>query len=490
MVGRTFLFLTLMAACVFLLVVAGEIGSDSVLSRERQLLVITEPENRRRERRKAGTDPVPPLGEGDLALFGGGLTPSELTKLYDGYVARMRTRYSEAKGFQAALAGYLRAKRDVGEVFVTAIDPLYDDIGAAAKVFEELRLADERLLEKYVHLATALAVVHDTPDAVLTSRYDSLWGVTRKQFRDPPKAREIWDFYTDPGRKSRFRFAIDRLPWPLLVHLVDNDARSEDREWSLSRYGGDATKIMKLYYGVKCDDRKERGRTPRLGTKPYALPNLLKYGGVCGDRAYFSSRVAKCLGVPAMKVVGGARSGRTGHTWIGFLDIRNGRPLLDFTGNPCDNFYTGDVFDPQTRTLLLDRFLAMDYDGALLSYTRYSRSRMLVRMAKGIRAERPPEAVELLREALRTNPLGMWGWPLLMDFIKDGALPKEEALPWAGRMLRALTRHPDMTFHCLGTFLDCMPEEDAAGRKSLLDRAEQLYGERPDLLEKLRLEYR
>jgi len=490
MVGRTFLFLTLMAACAFLLVMAADIESDSVLSHERQLLVITEPGNRRRVRRKAGGDAAPPLGEGDLALFRGGLTRSELTKLHDGYVDRMLAKYAEAEGFPPPLAGYLKKNRDVGEVFVTAIDPFYDDICAAARVFDDLRLADENRLEKYVHLATALAVVHDTPDAVLTSRYHSLWGVTREQFSDPPKPREVWDYYTDASSGSRFRFAIDKLPWPILVHLADNDARGEDREWSLSKYNAHSTEIVKLYYGVGCDNSKERGGTPQLGAKPYALPNLLRYGGVCGDRAHFASRVAKCVGVPAMKVVGGGRSEGTGHTWMGFLAARNGWTILDFTGNPCDDFYTGDVFDPQTHTLLLDRFLAMDYDGALRSYPRYIRSRMLVRMARGVRPQRPREAVALLREALRTNPLGMWSWPLLMDFIKDGTVPRDEALPWADRMLKALKDHPDMTFNCLGTFLDCIPEGDAPGRESLLDRAEGLYGERPDLLNRLRLEYR
>ncbi len=447
------------------------------------------PHGYRRERRAVRKDRVPPLGESDLALFKEGLTSSELKKLLDGYLDRMLATYAEEEGFPAGLTEFLGVNRDVAEVFVTAIDPLYDDIVGAAKVFDELRAADGKLVQKYVHLATALAVVYDTPDAVSTSRYHSLWAVTKEQFYDLPNCREIWDCYTDRRLKPRFGFALDKLPWPILVHLVDNDVSVEDRKWSLGKYHGRSTKIAGLYPSVKYDNDKAGRKGTKLGDKPYTLPNLLTYGGVCVDQAHFASRVAKCLGVPAMKVTGRGRWGGAGHAWTGFLVIRKGRPFLEFTGRYFfDYYYTGDVFDPQTRTMTLDRFVAMMYDGASLSYAKYIRSRMLVRMAEGIKAEHPAEALELVQEALKLNYFNMWGWPLLMDFIKNGTLPKKEGLAWANKMMKALGEHPDMTYYCLGSFIGCIPENETKKRQSLYNQAARLYGKRPDLLIKLRIE--
>jgi len=468
---------------------AGAVETESVLSRDRPVRVMMGPRGYRRRRLEEKKDPVAPLGEGDLAFFKGGLTAHETKKLLDGYLDRMLATYAKEEGFPKGLAEFLKENRDVAEVFVTAIDPVYDDVGAAAKVFEDLRAADAKLVEKYVHLATALAVVYDTPDAVSTSRYHSLWAVTKEQFYELPKCREVWECYTDPRLKRRFGFALDKLPWPILVHLVDNDVNDKDRKWSLGKYNGRSTKIAKLYPSVKYDNDKLGGKSPKLGTNPYTLPNLLKYGGVCVDQAHFSSRVAKCLGVPAMKVTGKGRYGGAGHAWMGYLVIRKGRPSLEFTGRYFhDYYYTGNVFDPQTRTMTLDRFVAMMYDGASLSYPKYNRARMLVRMAEGIKADHSAEAVELVQEALKLNYFNMWGWPLLMDFIKGEALPKKEGLSWANKMMKALKDHPDMTYHCLGTFIDCIPEKETRKRQSLFGQAAKLYAGRPDLLIKLRLE--
>jgi hypothetical protein len=482
---------------VFAAIVAGiaiSFGADAletekVLARERPVRVMAGPQGYRRKRREARQDPVAPLGEGDLARFKGGLSSSEIKKLLEGYLDRMLTEYAKEEGFPAGLAEYLKENRDVREVFVTAIDPLYDDIGAAAKVFDELRTSNEKLLKKYVHLATALAVVYDTPDAVSTSRYHSLWAVTKEQFYDLPKFREIWDCYTDRRLKSRFGFQLDKLPWSILVHLVDNDVDDKDRKWSLGKYSGRKTKIAGLYPSVKYDNDKLARTGTKLGTNPYTLPNLLRYGGVCVDQAHFASRVAKCLGVPAMKVTGKGRYGGAGHAWTGFLVIKKGRPYLEFTGRYFfDYYYTGDVFDPQTRTMTLDRFVAMMYDGASLSYPKYNRSRMLVRMAEGIKADHPAEALELTQEALKLNYFNLWGWPLLMECIKDGTLSNKEGLAWANKMMKALRGHPDMTYYCLGTLINCIPEKDTRKRQSLYSQAAKLYSARPDLLIKLRIE--
>ncbi|MHC4502410.1 MAG: hypothetical protein ACYTFI_03815 [Planctomycetota bacterium] len=448
-----------------------------------------------RERRVSGgrafsrDDPVPALAGGDVDLFKGGLSQPEITKLLDGYLDRMLAFYAEKHRFPETLVPFLGNRRNkvAKEVFVSALDPRYDDIGAAARVFEELRALDEKKLVKYVHLATALAVVYDTPNAVEESQEYCIYAVEKSQFHGLPKYRDVWQYYTAPRLTRRFGFSLDRLPWCILVHLVDNDANDEDRRWSLAAYNA-GTNVARLYPRVPYDHEKMNMRPPKLGKRPYKLSNLLKYGGVCGDQAHFASRVAKCLGVPAMKVSGSGRYGGSGHAWTGYLVIQKGRPTLEFTGRFFyDYYYTGNIFDPQTRTATLDRYIAMMYDGASLSYPKYNKSQMLVRIAEKIRAEHAAESLELTRKALELNYFNMWGWPLLMEHIKDGTLSKKLGLSWFNKMTRALRGHPDMTFVCLNTFIGCVPEANVRGRQSLYNQAASLYASRPDLLLKLRV---
>lgn len=462
-------------------------GTSSVLSRERPVIQYVSPGRWRRGRnRTVPRDPVPALGEGELGVFKGGLTRTEIKQLLDGYLDRMTSCYAEEYGFPETLIEFLNRDRTVREVFVSALNPRYDDIRRAARIFEELRAEDERRLVKYVHLAAAIAVVYDTPDAALSSRYWGIWGMGAGQFPEPPEYEQIYDYYTKPSNRMRFAFSVEKLPWPILVHLVDNDASPEERHWAARRYSP-RTSIAKLYPSVPYDYDKLNRRGSKLGERPYVLANLLQYGGVCGDQAHFTTRVAKGLGTPAMKVRGEGRYGGR-HGWAGFLVVRKGRPLLEFTGRYLyDYYYTGDVFDPQTRTVTLDRYVAMMYDGASLSYPKYNRSQMLVRMAEAMIEDHPKESLAVTKEALKLNYFNMWGWPLLMEHMRKGTVSKKDGLKWFNDCLRVLKDHPDMTFECLNTFKDCLPEKDVKGRQSLYNQAFAVYRSRPDLQLKLRI---
>jgi hypothetical protein len=461
------------------------VQAESVLSRERSVRFCTAPNRWRRGRPFSPRDPVPTLDESEIDLFRGGLNSGEVRKIIESYLERMATYYYEAHGFPETLRAFLDGNRNAKEVFVSALDPRYDDIAGAARIFEDLRCLDEKTLLKYLHLATAIAVVYDTPDAVESSRFNAVWGVSKDQFPELPLYRSAWDYFTDRSNALRFRFPIDRLPWPILVHLVDNDTSPEDASWARRRYAA-VRRVGGLYGRVPYDYEKFNDRPPTLGSRPYSLPNLLQFGGVCVERAHFMTRVAKCLGIPAMKVSGANRYG-SHHCWAGYLESKKGRPVLEFTGRYfMDYYYTGDIYDPQTRTVTLDRFVAMMYDGASLSYPKYNESQMLVRLAEGARQDHPSESLALAQQALKRNYFNMWAWPLLVQHIKDGTLPKTDGLKWFNTMLQVLRDHPDMTFECLGTFLDCFPRSEVRQRQSLYDQAFRLYRERPDLQLKLR----
>jgi hypothetical protein len=434
-------------------------------------------------------DPVPALGADGVAPLGGTLSVASIDKVLDGYIDRMLRCYTEKHGFSEALVGFLDKNRKIRDLFVTALSPRYDDIPATAKVFDRLRQHNEERLKQFPHLAVAIAVVYDQPDAVLMSRTWGIHGMEAGQFprREAPDPIEIFDYYSDPKRQALFRFDLRNLPWQILVHLVDNDASAAEREWALSKFAG-KTPVASLYPMVPYDYDKMSKKPSKLGNRPYTLENLLQYGGVCGDQAHFASRVAKSLGVPALKVRGENRYGGSGHTWVGFLDLKRGKPSLDFAGRYLyDNYYTGDLFDPQTQTVALDRFVAMMYDGVSQSYEKFNASELSVRMAEAIRAEHPQASLNLTMLALKTNAFTLWGWPLFVEHMKAGTVTRETGLKWMNDMVRALAEHPDMTCECLDSFLDCIPKEDTARRQALYAQVFTLYKDRPDLQLRLRM---
>jgi len=431
-------------------------------------------------------DTVPALGDGDLELIKKGLKNSkDLDKLLSGYVDRMLGSYSKEYKWPEGFVEFLKKNKVEMEIFVTAIDPRYDDPGLAAAIMEELRSADEAKLKKYVHMATALAVVYDHPDSATTGRFLCNWGWGMEQFQKEATYKDNWDFYTDAKNQPRFVFQLEKLPWPILIHLVNNDTSAEERQWVFSKYPAN-TDIKGLYSSVPYDYSKKGGES-KLGKRPYTLANILQYGGVCADQAQFSSRTARTLGVPSM-VCGSESNVGSGHSFMGYLVMAGNKPKLEFTGRYFGrHYYTGDCYDYQRRRFYQDRIVAMLYDGVALSYPKYNQSQMMIRMAKAIFDEHPAESLTLVQEGLRLNYFNVLGWPLLMQHIEKGKLSKSEGLKWFNEMLRVLKEHPDMTAYCLKTFVKCISEDDVTARNSLYEQASKLYKERPDLLVTLRM---
>ena len=244
-----------------------------------------------------------------------------------------------------------------------------------------------------------------------------------------------------------------------------------------------------LYLQVPYDDDKlRRQRDPPRQPAPYTLPNLLSLGGVCGDRSHFTSRVAKCFGIPSMKVAGEGRYGRaSAHAWCGYLAVRKGRPILEFTGRfDYDFYYTGEIYDPQTSTMILDRTVEMLYDGLSTSYDKYRDSQLLARAALKLVADKPALSAALARQAIEKDTYNPTAWRVLAWHIAHGALQPKEAATWSNRMLTELAAHPDLTLECLPELMAQLPESKVDQRQALYNAAMQLYAQRPDLQIKLR----
>jgi tetratricopeptide (TPR) repeat protein len=207
----------------------------------------------------------------------------------------------------------------------------------------------------------------------------------------------------------------------------------------------------------------------------------LRYGGVCGDQTYFAARVAKSQCVPALGATGENRFGGR-HAWVGYLTTGRRKAMLVFSGRYLtDYYYTGRVMDPQTGFQVLERHVAMMFDGMSVSYPSYERSRALIQLAQRTKSAEPAQSLALVQRALSVNPFLPDGWRLLMEHFTAGRVERAEALTWFNHMLEALKPHPDMTFECLGDFIDCYAGDDLDQRTEMYRRALAIYNGRPDL---------
>jgi hypothetical protein len=429
-----------------------------------------------------------PIQIPDLPVLSGKPLDAKAIKAFsDTYVAAIEKHY--AADIPADLAKWFAANPDIRKDFLLALSPQFDEIKNAFEVFNALRIHDEKALIKFHHLAIALAVVFDSPEAPATSRFNTLWGVTEAQFSPQRPYISTFNYFTDKANLSRFIFKPDQLPWPILVQLVDFDVSDEEVVWAWKNCEGARKDIASLYQTVPYDNEKLARRTPKLGTSAYTLENLRHKGGVCVDQAHYTSRVAKVFGVPSMKVSGEGRYGASSrHAWSGFLVNAKGRAQLDFTGRyQGDYYYTGDIFDPQTRTMILDREVAMLYDGMSVSFFRYQESSILSRAALQLVNSDVKKSMAMAQQAIEKNTFNPIAWRLLAYGVSVGAIEPKEGNNLVTRLMKDLAGHPDLTLACLKRFMSAIPEKETAARQKIFHKAYALYDKRPDLQITLRL---
>jgi hypothetical protein len=427
-------------------------------------------------------DPVTALDDSDAANLAKP-TATTWSRLLDGHIERIETWHVGHSSPPAELISFLKANPGVRKEFWRALDPRFDDAQVACRILNELRLKDEKNFLLNYQVAIAIAVVHDTPAAAVSSRYYTLWAVTPAQFGPPLTYLEIWDYFTNPKQQAQFVFKPRTLPWTVLTQLVDLDVSQTEIDWALSQYKGKKLEFDGLYQSVPYDYDKLSRASTKLGSKPYTLANLRTLGGVCVDQAHFSSRVAKIFGVPAVKCGGSGRYGGAGHCWTGYLAAKGKSPELAFTGRyQGDYYYFGTAFNTQTSTELLDRDIELLYAGASSGGESWATAAHLARIARSLDGH-PEQATTIAREAVKRSPLVAEAWRVLL-----GHVPPAEAEKTWQTLAKAASNFPDLMWEGLRLTLERLPPDDKA-RQKLYDSAYALAGaaKRPDIVIQIRL---
>jgi len=485
----------------------------------------------------AAARPTTPPRAGGKAGYGGGVRAAvnlvldqlqengnfveartSLVRLFDGVVVHAPLKEAEAFR-EAALAlrlvtqleqapatcrggllTYLRANEKLASTLAFLVSAR-DDVGRVYALLDRLRAEHGDQLNEYATLTAAICVVFDQHPGVSTSTS------TRKkivvELVDP---LAVFEYFS--RNEKRMAMGIRGVPADLLVYVVDVTEPASDLAWALDKYKGDR-KIGERYFDVKYDySYLQQGASKGWVGDGWSLPNLLKHGGVCEDRAYFAAGIAKANGAPAAYVRG--RDGTVSHAWVAFLEARGKAVNWNFSVGRFGEYEAvrGEVVDPQTGERTADSFTSLlaesvvkareqreqaagyiDAAARLYELTGKELPAPPAGVAGGARSEaRTPgvaSSMEVLEAGLRKSPAEARGWLVLRSLAEDKGFTTADKRRWAQVLDNLCGKdYPDFSLAILRPMIEGI--EDIEQRDSLWEWVYKTFSARADLAAQVR----
>jgi hypothetical protein len=403
---------------------------------------------------------------------------------------------------QADWLAFFKANPDLTATLIFLIKPEQNPAKVFA-VLKKLRDARGSMLEKYANLTAAICVDHAE---VLKRGYEN-------DISTAPDPLSIFDFYGN--KEPRMLFGIRGVPAELLVWVVDTTASIDDMNWALAKYAGDRA-VGARFFDVKYDyDNFEKGTPKKVSLAGYNLPNLLRYGGICADQAYFAMEVAKSIGVPSAYAVGD--SANSPHAWVGFLQAKGRTAHWNFNVGRYPEYrgVRGEVMDPQTRQDIPDSYVSVLAEmigtrpiDRLTGCALVDAARRLIALQEAGQELQPGEmptdpaianarptrrqattadALALAELALQQSAGYPPAWFVVRDLAAANKLSTQDKQRWAQVLLRlGAAKYPDFTLAILSPMIKTVsnPQEQNA----MWNAAFNLFQTRFDLAASIRME--
>lgn len=377
-----------------------------------------------------------------------------------------------------ALLKYLRANDNLAQTLAFFLRP-DDDAAGAYSLLDRLRAQRGELLDKYATLTAAICAVHHAP----FERH------VNENKAKSPDALAIFDYYAH--NEQRMFFGIRNVPPGLLVYVVDTTAGFDEKAWALSKYAGDRN-VGRHFFDVPYDwDAFRKGAAKKVTTLGFTLPNILQYGGVCADQAYFATEVGKAIGVPTAYDSGAA--GDLSHAWVGFLqtDGRNGWWNFETGRYKEYQGVRGSVMDPVSRkripdsyvsllgeligTKAVDRYNAValtDAAAQLVQWQKDNNTPDVAAPSSDLTGVRPsPRTADtttelaLIESALHQSAGYAPAWFTVRDLAVADQLSVADKSHWADLLLRlGAKRYPDFTLAILAPMVSTIPDANEQDR--------------------------
>lgn len=395
------------------------------------------------------------------------------------------------------LLPYLLKHENLAETLVFLIRPDHESTAKVYELLNKLRTQRPDQMDTYASLAAAICVVQHRP-------FEEHINENHAESVDPI---DIFDYYV--RNESRMFFGIRNVPAELLVYVVDTTAPIADMEWALNKYAG-TQDVGSLFFTINYDyDYLKSGSSKALTVHGYNLPNILKYGGVCIDQAYFAATVGKSIGVPTAIDFG--TSGEAAHAWVGFLQFNGRDGFWNFDSGRYQDYQgvRGSVRDPQARGDIPDCYVtllseiigtqAVDRQNAVALGDAAARlSELEKNPADGDVAAPPADAVfpstfsarprarnveaqlALIELALRQSVAYMPAWFTVRDLAIANKLTLDQKRRWSDVLLRlGAAKYPDFTLSVLMPMVKTV--DDPQQQNQLLTNLLPIFQSRLDL---------
>ncbi len=407
---------------------------------------------------------------------------ADLTKLDNAQVvttatyrefARCFARIDAATPAQKEGMKWLLRQKHLLPVLMLALSP-QDEPGQVLRLATELGRDDASAVEGLPDLATAFIVVWSK-------------GRSGPDDTDGPPAVErvarLFNYYVHSRRMLRFDPAD--LPWQLSIYAIDNRASESEILWAANRYAA-RVNLASAYFDVRYDTVAYlTGGSKQINAHPYTLPNILQFGGVCVDQAYFATHVARSMGVPATVCTGQSGAGQVAHAWIGFLEVQGRRAVWNFSEARYkeDLFWSGQVIDPQTFEQLTDADVSLLAELQDSTPMQRLASEALCKLADVFD---PSNRLDVYTRAINDSPGNRLAWAAVADLGANKKITPEQ-INTVTAVVQKFAMRPYPEFAC--SLLQHMASGAAESeRVAALDKVADMFLQRPDLVARIRIQ--
>ena len=406
----------------------------------------------------------------------------------------------ENRKMRQHLLAYLRKHHVLAQTLVFLVEMQQPQWPLIYAMLDHLHQALGKKAARYPNLTAAIC-------SVLYKPFTAQLNENPAHSPDPVK---LWKFYV--ANQNAMFFGIKRMPAELLIYVVDGTTSIRDHRWALAKYHGNPDPGQ-LFFTIKYDYGFLHGHALRIDTAGFTLPNILAYGGVCVDQAYFSTEVAKDIGVPS--ALDEAMGNDAGHAWAGFLQARGRQGWWNFLSGRYQEYrgIQGHVTNPQTRREEPDTFISLS--SQLIHTTAHDRwnaaaltdaAERLAEIAllhkqlspnplpKNVRDIRQAprmatisETQVLLRHAIKSCDGYAPAWFMVSSLAQKGKLRYREKKEWARSVMRLCgRRYPDFAMAVLTPMI--LTVKDASEQNALWNQMFDIFAQtRFDLAGEVRM---
>lgn len=386
----------------------------------------------------------------------------------------------------------LRAIPSLHHALTPLVKPEEDDLNRAFSLALDIAQKAPRAFKgrnNPAALIAAIAVVHDT------AYQDRI----NENIAESGSLRELVPFLLSlPARRTTMNGLL-QLPPEALVHVVDLTIPASEGEWALTNYGA-RRGLTDLYHEVLYDWNHVLDGAPKEVTRQgFSLRNVMNFGGVCADQAWFTTTVMELRGIPAAVVVG--RDATVGHAWVGWFEFagRSARFNTDTGRYESYQKVPGLVKDPQTsgtigegRMGMLARFSNLEtkqrqLGRALRTVLMRVEDRMNLTSeaptadnTAAVVPTTPIDRLNWINALLAVAPSDPGAWDIVAAASQAGAFTDDTLNTFTDTLLTESSDAPDFALEVLEAMAQGLTDAERAG--NILERvAGLLQRDRPDL---------